>query len=220
MMRTTRIHVGRARFRVLVVLILMLFLVPVAVFAAGGPFTDDDGSVFERDIEWLAANGITFGCNPPTNDNYCPNGNVTRGQMAAFLHRLADSQANIAYLTAADASMEIKGVDEYGTVLELTGLPEGSYYVTAKGEFRSSELLTRAHPTCKLVAGHEFDTASPSVEPGQTVSWSLTAVTYMGEDNSAMHVDCRDHGELVTLSNTRLTAVGDNGIEIQYPGSG
>jgi len=52
-----------------------------------GTFIDDDGSVFETDIEWMAAEGITKGCNPPTNDRYCPNSSVTRGQMAAFLDR-------------------------------------------------------------------------------------------------------------------------------------
>jgi hypothetical protein len=50
-------------------------------------FVDDDGSVFEADIERLAAAGITKGCNPPTNDRFCPNDYVTRGQMAAFFHR-------------------------------------------------------------------------------------------------------------------------------------
>ncbi|MCP3885865.1 MAG: S-layer homology domain-containing protein, partial [Propionibacteriaceae bacterium] len=50
-------------------------------------FTDDDGSVFEANIEALATAGITKGCNPPTNDRYCPDANVTRGQMAAFLYR-------------------------------------------------------------------------------------------------------------------------------------
>jgi len=50
-------------------------------------FTDDDGSVFEADIEWLAAEGVTRGCNPPVNDEFCPNAAVTRGQMAAFLVR-------------------------------------------------------------------------------------------------------------------------------------
>ena len=54
---------------------------------ADNPFTDDDGSVFENDIEKLAAAGITRGCNPPANDNYCPDNYVTRGQMAAFLRR-------------------------------------------------------------------------------------------------------------------------------------
>lgn len=50
-------------------------------------FTDDDGSVFEADIEWLGATGITRGCNPPTNTLFCPDDPVTRGQMAAFLVR-------------------------------------------------------------------------------------------------------------------------------------
>lgn len=54
---------------------------------AGNTFIDDDGSVFEADIAKLAAAGITRGCNPPTNDQFCPTGFVTRGQMAAFLHR-------------------------------------------------------------------------------------------------------------------------------------
>ena len=52
-----------------------------------GEFNDDDDSVFEADIEALAAAGITTGCNPPANDRFCPNNNVTRGQMAAFLNR-------------------------------------------------------------------------------------------------------------------------------------
>jgi hypothetical protein len=50
-------------------------------------FVDDDSSVFEDDIRWLAATGVTRGCNPPANDEFCPDDPVTRGQMAAFLHR-------------------------------------------------------------------------------------------------------------------------------------
>ena len=65
------------------------FLVRALGLPGGGDdrFRDDDGSVFERDIERLAAAGITKGCNPPTNDRFCPNDTVTRGQMAAFLVR-------------------------------------------------------------------------------------------------------------------------------------
>ena len=54
-------------------------------------FSDDDGSVFEGSIEALASAGVTRGCNPPVNDRFCPNSNVTRGQMAAFLHRALGS---------------------------------------------------------------------------------------------------------------------------------
>src|SRR5690606_26375912 len=50
---------------------------------------DIDG-IYENDIVWLALAGVTRGCNPPTNDRYCPEDPVTRGQMAAFLHRLLD----------------------------------------------------------------------------------------------------------------------------------
>lgn len=50
-------------------------------------FTDTGGHVFEADIDWLAAEGVTKGCNPPVNDQFCPDASVTRGQMAAFLVR-------------------------------------------------------------------------------------------------------------------------------------
>ncbi len=53
----------------------------------GDLFTDDDGSVFEGDIDRLGTAGVTRGCNPPANTRFCPGSNVTRGQMAAFLHR-------------------------------------------------------------------------------------------------------------------------------------
>src|SRR5690606_38667277 len=50
-------------------------------------FVDDEGSVFEGDINALAAAGITRGCNPPKNDRFCPDEPVTREQMASFLVR-------------------------------------------------------------------------------------------------------------------------------------
>lgn len=54
-------------------------------------FQDDDDSIFEPDIDKLGAAGITKGCNPPKNDRYCPDREVTRGAMAAFLRRSSRS---------------------------------------------------------------------------------------------------------------------------------
>lgn len=55
-------------------------------------FCDDRTSLFESDIEWMVAQGITSGCNPPVGSRFCPEGPVTRGQLAAFFHRaLGDS---------------------------------------------------------------------------------------------------------------------------------
>ena len=48
------------------------------------PFTDDDGSLFETEIETLRSHGITAGC---TTTTFCPNRAVTRAEMAAFLVR-------------------------------------------------------------------------------------------------------------------------------------
>lgn len=63
-------------------------------FAAGTQFRDvPDDHVFADDIAWMAEQGITRGCNPPTNDEFCPEDPVTRGQMAAFTHRFAESDA-------------------------------------------------------------------------------------------------------------------------------
>ncbi len=52
----------------------------------GNLFTDDDGSIFEDDIDKLATAGVTKGCNPE-GTLFCPDDFVTRGQMAAFLSR-------------------------------------------------------------------------------------------------------------------------------------
>ncbi len=48
------------------------------------PFTDIKASKFKGDIAWLYAEGITKGCSPT---RFCPDGSVSRGQMASFLAR-------------------------------------------------------------------------------------------------------------------------------------
>jgi len=50
-------------------------------------FGDDSGSVHEANINAIAAAEITFGCNPPVNDRFCPDSPVTREQLASFLVR-------------------------------------------------------------------------------------------------------------------------------------
>jgi hypothetical protein len=89
-----------------IALLAGVLVVPTAVYAAGGAFTDDDTSVFENDINWMADNGITTGCTPT---QYCPDDNVTRGQMAAFMRRLATKKV-VDAATAADADT-LDGLD-------------------------------------------------------------------------------------------------------------
>jgi hypothetical protein len=73
-----------------------------------GDFVDDDESPFEDDIARLATAGVTAGCNPPTNDRFCPDDGVTRGQMAAFLVR--------AFNLASSGAVDF--IDDQGSVFE------------------------------------------------------------------------------------------------------
>jgi hypothetical protein len=74
----------------------------MAVLPPGGTFIDDDGNVHEGGIEAIAAEGITSGCNPPSNNRYCPGQTVTRGQMAAFIVRAIDLSPPVEDLFADD----------------------------------------------------------------------------------------------------------------------
>ena len=56
-------------------------------YATNDYFGDDNNSDHEADINRIAQADITGGC---ATGRYCPRSNVTRGQMAAFLHRAVD----------------------------------------------------------------------------------------------------------------------------------
>ena len=79
-------------------LFLVMTLVPLTavagVLAPGGTFTDDDGNTHEGNIEAIAADGITKGCNPPFGDLFCPGNVVDRGAMAAFIRRALNLPAS------------------------------------------------------------------------------------------------------------------------------
>ena len=52
-----------------------------------GRFCDDDGNVHQANIERIAGWRITLGCDAEDATRYCPNAQITRRQMSAFLHR-------------------------------------------------------------------------------------------------------------------------------------
>ena len=55
--------------------------------ATGDFFSDDDGDLFEDDINRIAEAGITTGC---ADGSFCPSRSVSRAQMAAFIARGLD----------------------------------------------------------------------------------------------------------------------------------
>lgn len=78
---------SRMRRTLLVIGTALALVVPAgAVFAVTQTFSDVPPShPFFKDVEAIAAVGVTTGCG---GGKYCPDDEVTRGQMAAFLNRL------------------------------------------------------------------------------------------------------------------------------------
>jgi hypothetical protein len=76
---------------------------PYLIAAEGawvGQFSDDENSVHQANIDKIFVEGITRGCNPPLNTRFCPQRNITRGEMAAFIARalqLTDRSAPTVY---------------------------------------------------------------------------------------------------------------------------
>lgn len=127
MSRTTRAF--------LVVLTVIAVMLPV-IAIAGDRFTDvPDTDPFHTDIGWLADAGVTLGCNPPTNDEFCPEDPVKRKQMAAFMRRFA------AYLGAEDGIVsEADTAATAGDAGTLDGLDSTDFLL-------AGTIVTSHHPT-------------------------------------------------------------------------
>ena len=139
---------------------------------SGDFFTDDDTSIFETDIDKLYTAGITSGCNPPANDHYCPNANVTRGQMAAFLVRglgLTDVGTGGDYFTDDDTSIFETDIDK----LYAAGITSGCN-PPANDHYCPTAYVTREQMAAFLRRG--LDTA-----PGQVTNVSATTAGGSGE---------------------------------------
>jgi hypothetical protein len=157
-----------ARLSAFVVFLLAAAVIaPVAVYAAGGAFTDDDSSVFEANIEWMAANGITAGCNPPANDKYCPDSAVTRGQMAAFMNRLA-----VADVVEAADSVKLNGkpASSYETMLWATDVSSTITGPLVSGGSKWAEMTVTAPADGFLLINAAASVYDPD-DDNQTLWW-------------------------------------------------
>jgi hypothetical protein len=74
------------------VVVLAVMSVGSLAYASHGFEDVPDSHTFHNAIDWMKDSGITVGCNPPANTEYCPEEGVTRGEMAAFLARAAASR--------------------------------------------------------------------------------------------------------------------------------
>lgn len=106
----------RGKWRVIVVgigLAVALAMIPVGVYAATQTFGDVPESDWAfDDVEWLAAKGLTNGCGDGS--IFCPDGNVTRREIAAFTHR---QELLLGTRIAAAWSQDVAVPDDTDTLL-------------------------------------------------------------------------------------------------------
>ena len=109
----------------LIIATTALIVAPLTAIASHS-FTDvPDTNTFHADIAWLADAGVTKGCNPPANTEFCPNDDVSRGQMSAFMRRFAQYiDAEDGTPGQADNADKLDGKDstDYETVVAMKHL--------------------------------------------------------------------------------------------------
>ncbi len=123
--QTSRAVSKRALKALIVVAIAAMALTPVAASAVLQFIDVPQTNIFYDDIIWAAENEITKGCNPPTNDMFCPKDNVTREQMAAFMRRLSTGKVvNAGTAEVADTVDGLHGADLAPSFLTARGNAE------------------------------------------------------------------------------------------------
>ncbi len=89
------------------------------------PFTDIVGSKFYDDIIWLAESGITSGCG---NGRFCPDGLVTRSQMASFISRAMSLPATSTdYFTDDDGNKHEANINRLAASAITAGCGAGAF---------------------------------------------------------------------------------------------
>lgn len=132
--------------------------------AGSDQFSDDDGLVFESDIEKLAEAGVTQGCNPPDNTLFCPDNNVTRAEMATFLGRalgLTPDTPPPTTSTTAGASTSSTGDTTTTTDDDSTTTTTSATTTTTLGEVEDV-----------AVSDNVFTPSNPTIDEGDTVRFT------------------------------------------------
>ena len=115
------------------------------------PFTDISSSPFKPYIEWVYLEGITSGCSPTL---YCPDGYVTREEMASFLARAVGLSG-----TAPDAFTDDEtSIHEPNiNLVAKAGIATGC----APGKFCPTGLVSREQMASFLARARQLTGAAP-----------------------------------------------------------
>lgn len=97
---------------------LVAVVAPAADAKPADSFVDDDTSRYEPYIERAVAERLVSGCNPPSNDRFCPDQTMTRAEFAVMLATALDvgakGRTRFRDMRKHFAESAVKGLDEAG----------------------------------------------------------------------------------------------------------
>ena len=171
-------------------------------FTAASEFDDVVGDeYFATPVRWLSSNAITGGTSEHL---FGPGVNVTRGQMAAFLHRFAGSPTPSAPLRYDDVEPDAYYVDAVRW-LDEQAITEGS---GASGTFRPLVDVTRGQMAAFLhrLAGQPAPTEPSRFVDVRSDSYYSNAVRWLDEHGITTGVTASTFGPNASVTRGQLAA--------------
>ncbi len=126
-----------------------------------GRFCDDDGNVHQDNIERIANWRITLGCDAQDTTKYCPDAQITRRQMSAFLHRAVSQRWTI----QAPEAIQLTdvGADEWFRPFAEWVVSVGAFNAP-NGQFDPGGVVTRADMAIMMIGAFPHLDAVPTTE--------------------------------------------------------
>ena len=150
---------ARTRMTATLTLVLLVMMATPALsqetieLPPGGTFFDDDNIAEEGHIEAIRAAGITYGCNPPLNNLFCPQRALTRGEMASIFVRALNLPAasESSFIDVAE-SVHVNTI----TALAAAGVTKGCD-PPANTEFCPDRAVTRGEMAAFIVRAFDLE---------------------------------------------------------------
>jgi hypothetical protein len=166
-----------------VVALALSMLVPASALAGYASFKDGPFGVHEDGVAWLAGSGVTAGCTP---SEYCPDDEVTRAQMATFMHRLSGHAEGVAPAVDA-ATVEGRSAEDLEVVNGFTRVVE---------EQRRIDSVVEVEARCPegteaLGGGGMIDGLFAQYMGGPTADGAGWFVVWVSDDYRTHEVDAR-----------------------------